>query len=385
MRTHLTKKFLDGLPNPPKGKRTRVYDDSVTGFAAVKLPSGVVRFTLDYGPREHRRRVVIGTLKPPGEFTLKEAQTQATITLGEVRKGADPLADQVAKRNEMTFTEWKNTYLDIVRERKKSWRDDERYLGRAAKSWRSIRLGSLSTEAVEKAFQQTRIERGKISANRFLASVRACLQEAWRRNLVIDNVAARVKFLPENPPRPRTLTPDEFQRVLQAIAELPDPFERAAITLIIETGCRKSEALAAKWEDVDLDAGTWRIPSPKAGCPQAVPLAGTTVALLRNLERVSNWIIPGRHRGRRRADVRTVWARVRKSAGAEDVTVHDLRRTFGLEAVRTVGLHKASKLLRHSRTSVTELVYAPLGLDELRQATEKVAQTRAKVLKMRGR
>ncbi len=375
----LVNKLARKTPAPPQGKRIRLYDSSFRGLAAVKLPSGRVVFTLEYGPRKRRRRVTLGHLS---EIGLDEARSRAKIKAGEIEKGADPVAEKAARRAAVTFAAWRETYVDMVKERKKTWRDDKRYLGRAGTWWDHKLLLSITTEDVEKAFQQTRKARGKVSANRFLASVRACLQQAWRLNKVIDNVAARVSFLPENPPRSRVLSDEELQAVVQALAEIEDPWERAAITLIIETGCRKSEALKAKWEDIDLQARTWRIPSPKAGHPQLVPLAGSTVALLRNLPHRGEWVFPGRHSDAHRADVRDVWSRVREAADVPDVTVHDLRRSFGLQAARSAGLHVASRLLRHSRVTTTAAIYAPLGLDELQRATEKVSRARGKVLTM---
>jgi integrase len=132
-----------------------------------------------------------------------------------------------------------------------------------------------------------------------------------------------------------------------------------------------------------------------------VPLAAPTVAMLRNTKKMGEYLFPGRRRGERRSDLRTVWARVRTAAtaklregdedsrvGVEDATIHDLRRSFGLEVARSAGLHVASRLLRHSRVSVTARIYAPLGLDELRKASEKVARARekrGKVLVMKAR
>jgi hypothetical protein len=49
---------------------------------------------------------------------------------------------------------------------------------------------------------------------------------------------------------------------------------------------------------------------------------------------------------------------------------------------RAAGLHVASKLLRHSTIHVTETVYAPLGIDELRKASNKAARAVGKVLTM---
>ena len=57
-----------------------------------------------------------------------------------------------------------------------------------------------------------------------------------------------------------------------------------------------------------------------------------------------------------------------------------MRRTFGLHVAKAAGLHVASKLLRHGDVRITEKVYAPLGLDDLRTALEK----RAPVLTFKG-
>lgn len=76
---------------------------------------------------------------------------------------------------------------------------------------------------------------------------------------------------------------------------------------------------------------------------------------------------------RPRPDLKGPWDRLRAAAQLEDVRIHDIRRSFGLEIARKAGLHVASKLLRHSSVKVTEQVYAPLGIDELRDAVEKRA------------
>jgi len=227
-------------------------------------------------------------------------------------------------------------------------------------------------------------EKHPTAANRLLASVRACLQAAWRLDKIPSNPAMKVRPFRENPPRQRTLSDEELQRVLKALAEWPDAHERAAFTLLIETGARLSEVLRARWADVDLEASEWRIPSLKAGHPQLVPLAGSTVAMLRRQPRLGALVIPGRgHMDKPRYDLKSAWEALRAAAGVPDVHVHDLRRSFGLRVARAAGLHVASKLLRHSDIRVTEAVYAPLGIDELRKATEQQATNRAKVLKMR--
>jgi integrase len=227
-------------------------------------------------------------------------------------------------------------------------------------------------------------EKHRTAANRLLASVRACLQAAWRLDKIPSNSAMKVRPFRENPPRQRTLSDEELQRVLKALAEWPDAHERAAFTLLIETGARLSEVLRARWADVDLEAAEWRIPSPKAGHPQLVPLAASTAAMLRRLPRLGALVIPGRsHADKPRYDLKRAWDAIREAAKVPDVHVHDLRRTFGLAVARAAGLHVASKMLRHSDIRITEAVYAPLGIEELRKAAEEQAAHVDVVLRMR--
>lgn len=65
------------------------------------------------------------------------------------------------------------------------------------------------------------------------------------------------------------------------------------------------------------------------------------------------WVIPGRDPNGHRADLKRPWQKIREATGLLDVTIHDVRRTFGLYVTRTAGLQVASKLLRHSDIRVT--------------------------------
>ena len=145
-----------------------------------------------------------------------------------------------------------------------------------------------------------------------------------------------------------------------------------------------SEVLHAKWEDMDLDQGLWRIPRPKSGRAQVQPLSPNSVVLLAQLPKQSIYIIPGRKQDRPRSDLQKPWAFIKEKAKLKGVTIHDIRRTFGLQIAKAKGLHVASKLLRHSDIRVTERHYAPLGIDELREALverEKVLPMRKKTAK----
>ncbi|MDX8412518.1 MAG: hypothetical protein R8J85_00375 [Mariprofundales bacterium] len=89
----------------------------------------------------------------------------------------------------------------------------------------------------------------------------------------------------------------------------------------------------------------------------------------------SPFLFPGNGASGHIVDLKNAWQGVRKAARIDGVTMHDVRRTFGLHIARTAGLHMASKLLRHSSIKVTEAHYAPLGIDEMRAALDKPEAT----------
>ena len=171
------------------------------------------------------------------------------------------------------------------------------------------------------------------------------------------------------------LSDDERQRLLDSIGTFTDPYVKVFFLILVDTGCRQSEALAAKWDDLDLDAGYWTIPSPKSGRPQVLPLPDSAIAALRTLpqRQMNPHIFPGRHGRKHRTTVACEWESLRVAANLSKVTMHDLRRDYGLRVAKKSGILEASRLLRHSDTRITSKVYAPLGVEDLRAITNDVS------------
>jgi integrase len=376
-----TKRNLDTIPpGPPKGTwHVESGPDKLTGFFVVAFPSSKVFYVRYRAAGGIRRVVKVGEY---GVLTVDQARTKAREILASATLGSDPAADAQKRRGMPSFQKWTEAYLERIDKKKKSPREDHRFLKVAAKKWRAIPLNEVTRLDVV-ALHQELGRKHPTAANRWLASVRACLSAAVKDGLLAANPALLIEHHREAPPRARVLSDPELAAVVKAIMAEEDEHARAALRLLVETGARLSEVLRAKWEDVDLDAGSWRIPSPKADTPQMVPLNSPTVAFLRRLPHIdgSPYICPGRFSDRPRADLRDAWDRVKARAASSaptimnDLRVHDVRRTFGLAVARKAGLHVASKLLRHSDIRVTEKVYTPLGFEELRDAVEARGKT----------
>ncbi len=397
MKARITKRFVDATTPLPTAD-LKVYDDTLTGFGLLVYKSGKRAFFVEWGPAKRRRRMVIGAY---GVLTVDAARSIAAAKLAEINAGGDPIAERERRARIPTWGEWVETYLAGVRRRKKQPRSDELFLERRserpkkhgrrvrvdhpaatlAARWYALPVNELSRREVQEGMKLV-AERGHTHANRWLASVRACLQEAVRDHVIESNPAMGIRQFREAPPRARVLSDEEFGRTVAAIHAVEDPHVRTAFLLLMDTGARKSEVLHARWQDIDLDGGLWRIPSPKSGRPQVTPLTPETVALLRAAEQLGPWLVPGRDPSQPRSDLKDAWAAIRVQACLEGVTIHDLRRTFGLHVARKAGLHIASKLLRHSDIRVTERVYAPLGIDELRTAVADMQGARGKVIEL---
>ena len=81
----------------------------------------------------------------------------------------------------------------------------------------------------------------------------------------------------------------------QALAAHPDKQTANTIRLLLLTGARRGEVLAAKWADIDLGTGTWTKPgaTTKQKTDHAVPLIGTGAATaLRNPRRTGQQAPP---------------------------------------------------------------------------------------------
>ena len=327
-------------------------------------------FWCRYGPRNRRRFTTIGSW---GTISVDEARGRARDLLAEAQLGDDPVYVERRRREVPTFKDWVQTYLrQRQREQKRSTFWKTRWnLDRAAELLGNAPLDEITRDDLQAARLDIAERRGNVSANRWLSVLRASLNEAAASGHINGNPASGIKRLREGPPRQRILDESEVTRLDAAVAAHPDSHVRCAFLMLIGTGARRGEVLSARWEDIDLASGTWRIPDPKSGQPQILPLSEAVVGMLQATPRVegSPWLVPSsRDSGKHKYDLFREWAQLCTEAKIEGAVIHDLRRTFGARIARTAGLHIASRLLRHKDIKVTESVYAPIDDKTLREA-----------------
>ena len=119
---------------------------------------------------------------------------------------------------------------------------------------------------------------GKLrTANVLLAALKQMFRFALAREIVERNPLDTVTKHDaggKEAERERTLADDEI-RALAAALPMANMHARsvAAVWLILATGARIGETVAARWADVGLDAGTWHLPETKNGRDHTIHLS----------------------------------------------------------------------------------------------------------------
>jgi integrase len=397
-RFKIGRRALDALGADGRSERgTRYSDSELPGFLLIAYTRRLV-FACRYRVAGLRRTITLGAYPV---VSPEDARKAALAVLGDAARGEDEAEKRAAVRHgvqekaeRITFGEWRSTYLKDAARRLKGLRNVRRYLAMPAAAWDGRALADITTADV-KAFRDGLLEgkhragaNGETQANRWTRVLSACFASAALLDHIERNPVKRVQLLAENPSRQRVLSEDEEKRLRETLSSWKDPFAKVAILLMLDAGARLSETLHARWTDFTLDPktheGTWRIPSPKSGRQQAVPVIASVGAAVAATPRLDDnpFLLPGRKQRAHRVDLKTGWAALKAAAKLpDDVWVHDLRRTFGLRVVLAEGMFAASRLLRHANYGVTDRVYAPLVAEHLRGFAERVEAARQGKLK----
>lgn len=172
-------------------------------------------------------------------------------------------------------------------------------------------------------------------------------------------------------PRERFVQPgEEFQRLADAINAETNKTLRDFFWMCLMTGARRGNILNMRWEELNLDTGTWVIPDTKNGDSQTVPLIAEAIELLkrRRDEAKSEWVFPSHKRNAPYGSPKAAWNRIRKRANLPDLRIHDLRRTVGsYMAIQGVSSTIIGKALGH-RSQASTAVYARLTQNPVRDA-----------------
>ncbi len=296
--------------------------------------SWIQRLTID------RKRRDIGL----GGFplvSLAEARDMAFENRKLARVGGDPLA---AKRQAKvpTFREAAKRTFEANRPR---WRSEKV----ARKWWQTLeghalpilgdtRLDRIGREDVLRVLTPLWTSRPE-QARKLRQSIRTTLSWAQAHGYIEHNIAGEAidGALPAQPAvkeHMRALPHQEVRGALETVdASATSLSAKLAFRFTVLTATRSGEVRGAKWDEIDLDAGEWRIPGSrmKVGAEHRVPLSDSALAVLeqaRPLRDKSGLVFPSPSRAGRPLSDMTLTKVLRTTGLAKRATVHGFRSSF---------------------------------------------------------
>lgn len=184
------------------------------------------------------------------------------------------------------------------------------------------KLGDLAAEDVRKGHVMAVVdkikERGVARMPRVVFSlIRQMMRYAVDRDLIDSDPTSAIrkaKAVGTDSERNRTLSEAEIRELAVKLptSGLSEPAQ-AAVWLMLSTLARVGELSKAKWQDVDLDSGVWRIPPEvaKNGEAHTIYLSPFAVAQFERLKDQSLvWVLPSRDGGKH-LDEKTITKQVR--------------------------------------------------------------------------
>lgn len=365
-----TKLGIQKLSFPIKG--LVVYRDiKEKGLSLYLTPQGAATFFIRKRINGRDERIILGSFPT---ITVENARKLALKAKGDVAQGINPNSKRQRMRQETTFRELFQNYMErYSKVHKRSWIYDEREINKFLSHWFQRKMSTITKQEVQSLHEKTKEKNGLYQANRILERIRAMYNKAIEWGWEGRNPAEGIKKFKERS-RERFIQPNELPRLFQALEVEENATARDYIWISLLTGARKSNVLAMRWDEIDWHRKEWRIPETKNGDSLHVPLLEETMQILtiRKSEALSEWVFasPKSKKGYL-ADPKKTWMRVLKRANIADLRLHDIRRTLGsYQAMTGASLPIIGKSLGHKSQQATQ-VYARLNSDPVRDSMEK--------------
>lgn len=289
----------------PKNKNYAVTDRD--GLFIEVLTSGSMVWRYKYHLHGKREKLTIGKYPEIGLAKARELRSQAAelVALGKSpakAKQENKVKQKVEAARAGSFKSLtERWFADEVQPKSEGWRYTvenwlklDIYPGIGAKDPREV------TEDDIDAMLAKILKRGApSSANKVRSICSQVFEYAIGKRELTNNPAARIK--PVKTPETQSHRPlgvEEIEPFLTALEKVDTrPINKLAIQILLLTFIRKDELRLAKWDEIDLDNGIWKIPAHRMKMRDAhrVFLSRQVIALLeqlRILAGTSDYLLP---------------------------------------------------------------------------------------------
>ena len=315
------------------------------------------------------------------DISLADARKTTKTLKAEIALGADPRGEEKARKAVPIYAEFfEQHYLPHVKPRKRSWaKDEEMFRLRINAVFGNQRLNQITRQKIQ-MFHTSLKEEGlsASSCNHYVKLLKHSLNLAIDWDMLDTNPAVRIPFFHEDNKMENYLDEAELERLMVVLQTDDNRAVCRIIMYLLSTGARLNEALAARWDHVDIERRVWKIPATnsKSKRIRSVPLNDSAIDVLSQLDTqgMYDYLFINKQTGNRYTTISKVWGRLRKKAELSHLRIHDLRHGFAsflVNSGRT--LYEVQQILGHSDPSVTQR-YAHLSTKALQDAANSASE-----------
>lgn len=361
-----------------------IWDEELSGFGLRVFASGKRSYLVQYRSGGRSRRYTIGL---HGVWTSETARKEARILLGQIAQGDNPAEQRQLDVKAITVKELCERYLEDVekgiilgkgrRPKKASTLYTDRgrvkrhiipLLGtRRVKDVissdinrfiRDVASGKTKVDVKTKLYGRAIVRGGTGTASRTVGLLGGIFTYAKEHGIIDRNPVHGVRK-PADRVKDRRLSEREY-RLLGPILKKAAGDERftSAVTMIhilALTGCRRSEIIGLRWDEVDTENSCLRLGDSKEGA-SVRPVGLAVLDLIDSLrgDHVGEFVFPGTVDGVPFVGFPKHWNAVLKGTALQGITPHVLRHSFASVA-NDLGFTEATvaALMGHSRGTVT--------------------------------
>ncbi len=305
----LTAKAIDNAA--PRDKEYRIHDGGGLYFRV--RPSGAKSWLFSFSLPGDRKlfRMPIGALN---DVSLKEARNKVIELRKLVAEGIDPrtakAAAIAANAQAITMQVLFDTWIEFE---KITCRVTPTWIKRHEDRWRlhlKAILGNILARDITRAHLATALDamtrKGiREETRKALSTLNLMMDYALTRHLIDQNPARLLKpkdfAATASRPRDRVLSLSELRRLWGSLEQASEATQSSdkisamsivttsAIKLLILTGARRGEVAAMRWDELNLDAGVWLLPSERTKNRQAhtIYLPDLAVNVIHSLQPIS--------------------------------------------------------------------------------------------------
>jgi integrase len=375
---------------PPTNGRLQVPDGHLTGLWLRVTDRGVKSWSVLYrangGPV---RRLTLGRWPAVGVADARSLAREALLTAA---KGLDPAA--LKREQQRQGDRFEDVAAEFVERRcrlrqLRTAREVEAAIGKYfLPAWSGRRVGTITRHDVLKVVDGIADRGHGRQANKVLALVKQIFRWAEQRGLVERDPASGIAKPAREVSRDRVLDDRELAAIWHAAGVMGWPWS-PFVRLLVLLGQRRSEVACLRWQDLDLEAGVWRMPGEvtKMGRPRELPLPSAAVEIIAGLPRIegSTLVFPANRAGSHRpiSGYSKMKRRLDQLSGVTGWRLHDVRRSCATGLQRLgVRLEVTEAVLGHvagSRGGIVGVYQRHEFLPEQRVALERWAEHVARV------